>query len=623
MSTHNKCGCSHHHKKKNTRENRKKSPKVTRCKTKTCKLHAKNITAKNITTTDLTTTNLITTNLTADFINGVNVRCVDKDIVENALFDFVNAEGAPIQPPNPGYNQQVWDALWNSTLEQYYGPVDCSQLGLAGRLQCGRMTERYYQNQNGCVPCPDEFPGCEPVVPVGATGAAGACNNCFGLEVCSVCSGLTGCTPIPGRILGFATYRPSRTTECGNVVLLSTINFDLNVFNENNMLGTRVVSVMVQVGYLDGDTETVELVKFSNKQFQFTLDNLYGENFAATVRLPEDLIRRANDKSGAVQVVIYIEQGTAVQILPNTSSQFTQNESRLVNQVKQVTPRQIQQPTNAIVAVYDNPINFPNITAPGTYPIPAGAVQIVLKGGGGGGGGAGNSYFSDPSGSGRFSVTGGGGGGGGEGFIQIFNISNYPGAVSFVITAVGTRGEGGDQGSITAVNQSAPGQSGTNGGVTTGYFVDANNQQIGSTITANGGQGGAGGTASSSYDPNPNSRGGNGGNGYSGGGGGSSAANGGQGVDPNLNGEDSIIIQGGDGGNNGGLGGESFAYFDAPNFLSFGGGGGGGGAGGGAGGGGGEDYSPDILNARAPGTGGGGGSSLYGGRGAAGYVQFR
>ena len=333
---------------------------------KACQIKSQKVTASTVKSQTVTTNNLIT-----DLINGVDIRCVDRARNVRALFDFVDyVDGNPVQPPNPGFDERVWDDLWNSTLEQYYGPPGCPQLGLAGRLHCGRMTERYHQNQNGCVPCPDEFPGCQPSVP--PTGDQ--CNTCFDLEVCPVCSGSTGCQPIPGRILGFATYPTSVFTECGNINLLSEINFDLNVFNESNKLGTRVVSVLVQVGSISGTgEESVSIVKFSNKQFQFTLDNLYGDNFAATVHLPEDLITSADRRNGAVQVVIYIEQGTAVQILPDTGSRSQQTLT------KQVQSRQIQQPTNAIVAVYDNVSNVNSLTNP--FVINEGGLMVALNNG--------------------------------------------------------------------------------------------------------------------------------------------------------------------------------------------------------------------------------------------------
>ena len=606
----------------------------------TCKLTAKRICAKDIqskqiTTDSLISNNLTTNNLTTYFINGVDIRCRDNNVVANALFDFVDyVDGDPVQPPNPGFVQSVWDALWEATLEQYFGPDDCPQLGLAGRLHCGRMTQKYYQNENGCVPCPDEFPGCEPTVPPPGEN----CNTCFDLEICPVCPGSTGCNPIPGRILGFATYHVSRTSACGNTRLLSEINFDLNVFNENNKLGTRVVSVMVQVGYIDeNSTLTVELVKFSNKQFQFTLDNLYGDNFSGVIHLPEEMMIRANNGFGAAQVVIYIEQGTAVQILPGTSSRSASTKAKSTkakstksvkpikaNQSTKVVPinrsqkevqvAQTQQLTRNIVAIYDNVVDFPvTIRAVGTYPIPPGTTHVIFKGGGGGGGGAGGGGddSSDP-------FSPGGGGGGAEGFIVKIDVSQYPTATQVVITSIGAGGEGAE--GTEDENRTFA----ANGGATVGYFADANNNMIGSALTAPGG--GAGLSSTPVFL-------GFGGSGYAGGGGGVEAG-GGLGVTPNLNGESGTATQGGKGGDEGGAGGLTSSTGPLGNIA--GGGGGGGGPGGGKGGDGGRVPFGNVLGGTAIGTGnlggggGGGGGGVYstglpggsGGNGADGFVQF-
>ena len=74
--------------------------------------------------------------------------------------DPFNPDASPVQPPNTeGFNPQVWDTLWQNTVENLYN----SEFGLKARLQCGRLTEKYIQNSNNCTVCPkNDLAFCAP-----------------------------------------------------------------------------------------------------------------------------------------------------------------------------------------------------------------------------------------------------------------------------------------------------------------------------------------------------------------------------------------------------------------------------------------------------------------------------
>jgi hypothetical protein len=116
------------------------------------------------------------------------------------IVEYVNE--IPIQPINNEINMDVWNILWKYVLQEYYGPEECPQQGLAGRLHCGRMTKKYIENQNGCASCPDEFPECNPIFDLD-----NPCVKCGDVLTCAVCPGPIGCDPIPGIILAIETYK--------------------------------------------------------------------------------------------------------------------------------------------------------------------------------------------------------------------------------------------------------------------------------------------------------------------------------------------------------------------------------------------------------------------------------
>lgn len=588
----------------------------------------------------------------------------------------------PCQPPNQGgFNNDVWNGLWANTVEQLNGPADCPQLGLAGRLQCGRLGVRYFQNLNGCVPCPDELPCCEPTLaPTGATG----CGSCEGIQVCSYCSGVkhphkrsgdgcelknvrrcscnklfgckkekrpkckgvtNGCPSIPIRILALETYPITQLVCCsgcdgteGQAVfqqqLLSSVSYNLDVINDAPTLGTRVVAVLAQAGYFDasGDLQ-IDQIDFANRQFGPTLDTLYGEKFAANILLPSDYIngilaQNPLNQTAAVQIVIYVEQGVGIQVLPLLETMQPAANGQPILAADMIDPLVgMSALPGAVLA--GSSVSGANsqyfvtggtqtlISAPGDYAVTPGST-VTLKGGGGGGGGGYIFFGIEPNGY--------GGGGGAEAFITTIIVPS--GAAFLRVTAVGQGGPGGTGNSGPPQQTAGNGAAGT---ATSGYFLDSNKNMIPPVYSANGGNGGFGAADSTAGD---------GGSGGAGGGGGGRLTelpfSGKGGTGPLGIGQDGSDTAGGNGGDNGGMGGQN--EFEVL-YLAAGGGGGAGmpvplsgsssqaGAAGGPGGGpdmsaNGFSWTNNILNNVLYGVGGGGGGGYKGngGDGAPGYV---
>lgn len=448
------------------------------------------------------------------------------------------------------------------------------------------------------------------------------------------------CPSVPMRILALDTYTITTTTPCESCKLqnnnsqnnniqnnlpntqtsilqyLSSVSYNLEVRNLNDFLATRVVSVMVQLAYLDeAGTPQLRLIDFSNKQFPFTLDSLYGEKFAANILISSELVKsiaavmpQIYGNYAAAQIVVYMEEGVEVQfVAPARRFARVAEDSKGSANAQYLGQAQITQ--NIILS-------------PGIYPVTPGS-KIVMKGGGGGGGGSFPSSYTFmpppplPQNPQLVTSTAGGGGGGEGNQLITFVPENV---YYFTIVSVGQGGK-----------------EAQDGGETVGYFSDSNGNQISTSFTVSGGKGGQNGMMSNPYTSGQSGIGGNGGNGLSGGGGGAGSGYEGQGGHGPLgNGDNANGVSGGKGGNNGGIGGSG----ELAPFTFIGGGGGGAGApigldgsvGTGAAGGSasnsnitGNGFSwtgnlqPNILY----GIGGGGGAGNgRGGDGAPGYVLF-
>ena len=308
--------------------------KIKYLKTKTC--CSQNATLKNAAIAQLqaeiasikqlTAENANIDNLNVTNLNGQNITC--QKIFTNVNSDITRIEyGAtgPIKPSGPGatgatgsggtVNQVVWDFLWENSLLQ--------ERDLEYRLQCGRLQERLIQLKYNCPPsCPPDgyencFPTCEGET--GATGATGICG-------CPK-EGVTGYCPIvPNRIWGIKTVAPFRDVPCEDSTvsrqLISTIAYNLDVVNVTEELRTRVVTILVQVGYINSTTQefVYKQIDFGNRQFGPTYDTLYGEKYTGTVILPTDLITLMTEmmpdanNTAAVQLVVLAEDGVDIDI---------------------------------------------------------------------------------------------------------------------------------------------------------------------------------------------------------------------------------------------------------------------------------------------------------------------
>lgn len=120
------------------------------------------------------------------------------------------------------------------------------------------------------------------------------------------------------------------SAQTHNDFLNTAVNFNLQVaylLEEAKSIDARLVSVLVQIGFVDpdgpvgctGDSPNVaiEEVFIANKQFYPTLDVTYGENFANTIDIPFSMLTAAYSKSpvnsqGAIQMVIYKEEGLCI-----------------------------------------------------------------------------------------------------------------------------------------------------------------------------------------------------------------------------------------------------------------------------------------------------------------------
>lgn len=159
------------------------------------------------------------------------------------------------------------------------------------------------------------------------------------------------CPAVPIRILALDTYPVTSTSDCSSSLstclsnkvqqLLSAVSYNLEVRNLSKDLQTKVVSVMVQLSYLDrSNNAQLVLIDFSNKQFNFTLDSLYGEKFAANILISSELIKNvvAEMKQyfgnyAAAQIVVYMEEGLEVQFVapPRKFARVAENSAGSAN----------------------------------------------------------------------------------------------------------------------------------------------------------------------------------------------------------------------------------------------------------------------------------------------------
>lgn len=262
----------------------------------------------------LTAENIVVNNLQATLLNGKEIGCEE-------TFKNINSElitDNPLEYPiNSGFNKKVWDNLVLHTLGQ--------RDQLATRLQCGRLQEKLIQDSFGCVVCPpNELANCFPT-----------CEEGTGICPCPTEVGV--CPSVPLHIFGIKSVSPINIKTCGASLesqtsqLISTISYNLDVTNVTGTLATRVVTILVHVGYLDKNNNFVyEQIDFGNRQFGPTLDTAYGEKYTGTVVLDTSLMTNivTPPNTGAiVQLVIFSENGVAIDVkVPRLRSFQTLNQ---------------------------------------------------------------------------------------------------------------------------------------------------------------------------------------------------------------------------------------------------------------------------------------------------------
>ena len=279
-------------------------------------LQAENANVTNANVTNLQTENSTITNLEVETINGRSVEC------ESQTFTNTNSSLVLIDPlvypEGSGFNRQVWDGLVAET--------ELHQTELAQRLQCGRLQEKYIQDLFGCQVCPpNELQNCTPTC--STEGNFAKQNKKEEGDVCACPEEVGECPSIPLRIFGIKTVLPVLVKTCGSSVeqqstqLISSISYNLDVTNVTGTLATRVVTILSQVGYLDGTgTFVYEEIDFGNRQFGPTLDTAYGEKYTGAIILDSDLMRSVATypNSGAlIQLVVFVEEGVEIDVRAN------------------------------------------------------------------------------------------------------------------------------------------------------------------------------------------------------------------------------------------------------------------------------------------------------------------
>lgn len=233
-------------------------------------------------------------------LNGKSLKC----ILNQTPVKTHNATFLPLDAPAPkNVNQIVYDALIQNAL------ADAESLQeriFEGRTFIKKYLDRY--------PCPPSCPpiSCSPV-PLDIYGAL--TQPVFRRIYCDTLETNNGQSFIPANPNDYLTQ------------LTTAVNFNLQVdylLEEAEAVDARVVSVLVQLGYIDPESPpddpqvVITEVFIANKQFYPTLDIEYGENFANTINLPSNLLATAAfampdpNNTAAIQMVIYKEKGLCI-----------------------------------------------------------------------------------------------------------------------------------------------------------------------------------------------------------------------------------------------------------------------------------------------------------------------
>ncbi len=226
-------------------------------------------------------------------INTLNGKGIDCDKPFNnsnsQLVEIDYSNNTPIKPKNPGiFNQKVWDQLWIKAVED--------RDLLANSLLNGRQRIQNILLSQGCSQsCPPED------------------------------------INIPLKIFGIQTVSPINRVICGASAdvqmtqLISSMSYNFDVVNATENLASRVLIILVQVGWLDeNDNFQYEEIDLAIRQFSPSLHQLYGEKYTGSVILPTDQMLEIAElmpfdgNSAAVQMIVYGEEGLLIDrpILP-------------------------------------------------------------------------------------------------------------------------------------------------------------------------------------------------------------------------------------------------------------------------------------------------------------------
>jgi hypothetical protein len=271
------------------------------------------------------------------FLNGKDINCLlNRPAISSASFGFdavgptgtVGCErfsnsACPIKPNN--VNQAVWDCLIENAISEGFGPG-----GIQERIKDGRDFIRTFLASRGCPEsCP---PGPTGTIPLEIYGTK---TIPVFRRVAAPCEAVGSTGPFCG-VTG-----PTGTTNR----MIANIDYNLDIvylLEEADSIDARVVSVLVQVGYIEpagptgstgsvggctGSSENViiETVFIGNKQYYPTLDITYGENYSASITIPSSIVLAAIAampdpcNTGAIQLVVYKEEGISIWVTGSES----------------------------------------------------------------------------------------------------------------------------------------------------------------------------------------------------------------------------------------------------------------------------------------------------------------
>lgn len=131
------------------------------------------------------------------------------------------------------------------------------------------------------------------------------------------------------NIVGTKTYLPANFAKCEGELFFTTLvslSYDLDIVNITENLATRIVSILVQVVYEDPESPDPECPGYvhdiyyvGNRQFDATIDTLYGEKYTGVIPLKSELIDNAvknikdfSNSKAAIQLLVYSEDGLEV-----------------------------------------------------------------------------------------------------------------------------------------------------------------------------------------------------------------------------------------------------------------------------------------------------------------------